>query len=76
MVAIIFKGQFETENQDNFISKLQEIMKETDTEYTGRVDAYTMPQFAEYQEIETTANEEVSDKSETTTDNTNSNSNI
>lgn len=76
MVAIIFKGQFETENQDIFISKLQEIMKETDTEYIGRVDAYVMPQFAEYQEIDTTADEDVSDKSEESSDSSDSDSNI
>lgn len=74
MVTIIFKGQFETENQENFINKLQEILDETDTTFIGRVDAYEMPKDVDFQKVEVI--NESNDKSETTTDNTNSDSNI
>ena len=74
MVTIIFKGQFETENQEDFINKLQEILDETDTSFVGRVDAYEMPKDVDFQKVEVI--NESNDKSETTTDNTDSDSNI
>ena len=74
MVTIIFKGQFETENQEDFINKLQEILDETDTSFIGRVDAYEMPKDVDFQKVEVI--NESNDKSETTTDNTDSDSNI
>lgn len=74
MVTIIFKGQFETENQEDFINKLQEILDETDTTFIGRVNAYEMPKDVDFQKVEVI--NESNDKSETTTDNTNSDSNI
>lgn len=74
MVTIIFKGQFETENQEDFINKLQEILDETDTTFIGRVDVYEMPKDVDFQKVEVI--NESNDKSETTTDNTDSDSNI
>lgn len=74
MVTIIFKGQFETENQEDFINKLQKILEETDTSFIGRVDAYEMPKDVDFQKVEVI--NESNDKSETTTDNTDSDSNI
>lgn len=74
MVTIIFKGQFETKNQENFINKLQEILDETDTTFIGKVDAYEMPKDVDFQKVEVI--NESNDKSETTTNHTDSNSNI
>lgn len=74
MVTIIFKGQFETKNQENFINKLQEILDETDTTFIGRVDAYEMPKDVDFQKVEVI--NESNNKSETTTNHTDSNSNI
>lgn len=74
MVTIIFKGQFETKNQENFINKLQEILDETDTTFIGRVDVYEMPKDVDFQKVEVI--NESNDKSETTTNHTDSNSNI
>lgn len=74
MVTIIFKGQFETENQEDFINKLKEILEETDTSFIGRVDAYEMPKDVDFQKVE--AINESEDKSETTTDSSDSDSNI
>lgn len=74
MVTIIFKGQFETKNQENFINKLQEILDETDTTFIGRIDAYEMPKDVDFQKVEVI--NESNDKSENTTNHTDSNSNI
>lgn len=74
MVTIIFKGQFETKNQENFINKLQEILDETDTTFIGRVDIYEIPKDVNFQKVEVI--NESNDKSETTTNHTDSNSNI
>ena len=76
MVTIIFKGQFETENQEDFINKLQEILDETDTSFVGRVDVYEMPKDVDFQKVESKIINESEDKSETITDNTDSDSNI
>lgn len=74
MVTIIFKGQFETKNQENFINKLQEILDETDTTFIGRIDAYEIPKNVNFQKVEVI--NESNDKSENTTNHTDSNSNI
>lgn len=74
MVTIIFKGQFETKNQENFINKLQEILDETDTTFIGKVDVYEIPKDVDFQKVEVI--NESNDKSETTTNHTDSNSNI
>ena len=76
MVTLIFKGQFETENQEDFINKLQEILDETDTSFVGRVNAYEMPKDVDFQKVESKTINESEDKSETITNNTDSDSNI
>lgn len=57
MDAIVFKGHFETDNSDKFIEKLQEILKETDTSFFGRVEAFEAPVYTDYEEV--TEKEEV-----------------
>lgn len=57
MDAIVFKGHFETNNSDKFIEKLQEILKETDTSFFGRVEAFEAPVYTDYEEV--TEKEEV-----------------
>ena len=57
MDAIVFKGHFETNDSDKFIEKLQEILKETDTSFFGRVEAFEAPVCTDYEEV--TEKEEV-----------------
>lgn len=57
MDAIVFKGHFETNDSDKFIEKLQEILKETDTSFFGRVEAFEAPVYIDYEEV--TEKEEV-----------------
>lgn len=52
MFTITFRGHFETENQDKFIEKLQEILKETDTTYFGQVDSFKEPEYVDFQKVE------------------------
>lgn len=51
MDAIVFKGHFETNDSDKFIEKLQEILKETDTSFFGRVEAFEAPVYTDYEEV-------------------------
>lgn len=75
MDAIVFKGHFETNNSDKFIEKLQEILKETDTSFFGRVEAFEAPVYTDYEEVtekeEVTqvSNDEESTSTETETSN-------
>lgn len=75
MDAIVFKGHFETNNSDKFIEKLQEILKETDTSFFGRVEAFEAPVYTDYEEVtekeeETqVSNDEGSTSTETETSN-------
>lgn len=66
MVTIIFKGQFETSNHEIFINKIEEILKETDSTFVGRIDAYETPEYVDFQEVKIT--DESNNKSKTATD--------
>ena len=52
MFTIFFKGHFETEKQEEFINKLQEILKETDTMFLGQVQSYKEPDYIDFQKVE------------------------
>ena len=52
MFTIFFKGHFETEKQEEFINKLQEILKETDTVFLGQVQSYKEPDYIDFQKVE------------------------
>ena len=52
MFTFFLKGHFETENLTEFIDKLQEILKETDTTYLGQVLSYTDPGYVDDSKIE------------------------
>lgn len=75
MDAIVFKGHFETNDSDKFIEKLQEILKETDTSFFGRVEAFEAPVYTDYEEVTEkedvtqVSNDEESTSTETETSN-------
>lgn len=75
MDAIVFKGHFETNNSDKFIEKLQEILKETDTSFFGRVETFEAPVYTDYEEVTEkedvtqVSNDEESTSTETETSN-------
>lgn len=69
MVTIIFKGQFETSNHENFINKVEEILKETGSTFIGRIEAYEAPEYVDFQEVQIT--DESNSNSKTATDTAN-----
>lgn len=52
MFTIFLKGHFETEKQEEFLNKLQEILKETDTVFLGQVQSYKEPDYIDFQKVE------------------------
>lgn len=52
MFTIFLKGHFETEKQEEFLNKLQEILKETDTTYFGQVQSFKEPEYVDFQKVE------------------------
>ena len=52
MFTFFLKGHFETENLTEFIDKLQEILKKTDTTYLGQILSYTDPGYVDDSKIE------------------------
>ena len=69
MFTIFLKGHFETENQEEFLNKLQEILKETDTTYFGQVQSFKEPDYVDFQKVEETKNAGESENTTTGTEN-------
>ena len=52
MCAIVFNGKIETENPDLVLEKFQTILKETDSDFIGRVERYQLAEYVDYQKVE------------------------
>lgn len=52
MWAIVFNGKLETENPDVVLEKFQEILKDTNSEFLGRVERYQLAEYVDYQKVE------------------------
>lgn len=52
MWAIVFNGKIETENPDAFLEKLNSVLKETDSDFIGRVERYQLAKYVDYQKVE------------------------
>lgn len=52
MWAIVFNGKIETENPDVFLEKLNSVLKETDSDFIGRVERYQLAKYVDYQKVE------------------------
>lgn len=52
MWAIVFNGKIETENPDLVLEKFQTILKETDSNFIGRVERYQLAEYVDYQKVE------------------------
>jgi hypothetical protein len=52
MWAIVFNGKIETENPDLVLEKFQTILKETDSDFIGRVERYQLAEYVDYQKVE------------------------
>lgn len=52
MWAIVFNGKLETENPDLVLEKFQEILKDTDSDFLGRIERYQLAQYVDFQKVE------------------------
>lgn len=52
MFQIILKGYLETENPDNLINKLNELLKEEKSELVGQFQVYQLAPYVDYQKCE------------------------
>lgn len=52
MWAIVFNGKIETENPDLVLEKFRTILKETDSDFIGRVERYQLAEYVDYQKVE------------------------
>ena len=54
MWAIVFNGKLETENPDLVIEKFQEVLKDTNSDFLGRIERYQLAQYVDFQKVELT----------------------
>lgn len=52
MYNITIKGYFETEKAEEFVKKLEEIVKETDSNFIGKPVVYELAPYVDYQKQE------------------------
>lgn len=52
MWAIVFNGKLETENPELVLEKFQEIIKDTNSDFLGRVERYQLAQYVDFQKVE------------------------
>ena len=52
MWAIVFNGKLETENPDLVIEKFQEVLKDTNSDFLGRIERYQLAEYVDYQKVE------------------------
>ena len=52
MWAIVFNGKIETENPDLVLEKFQTILKETESDFIGRIERYQLAEYVDYQKVE------------------------
>lgn len=52
MWAIILNGKIETENPDLLLEKIQQAIKDSDSEFNGRIERYQLAQYVDYQKVE------------------------
>lgn len=52
MWAIVFNGKLETENPELVLEKFQEILKDTNSDFLGRVERYQLAQYVDFQKVE------------------------
>ena len=52
MWAIVFNGKLETENPDLVIEKFQKVLKDTNSDFLGRIERYQLAQYVDFQKVE------------------------
>ena len=52
MWAIVFNGKLETENPDAVLEKFNSVLKETASDFIGRIERYQLAEYVDYQKVE------------------------
>lgn len=52
MWAVVFNGKVETENLEEFVSEFNSLLKNTNSEFIGRIENYELARYVDYQKIE------------------------
>lgn len=52
MYAVVFNGKVETEKLEEFVKGFDNLLKETDSEFIGRIENYELARYVDYQKIE------------------------
>lgn len=52
MWAIVFNGKIETEKPDELLSKFNEILKNTESDFIGRIERYQFAEYIDCQKVE------------------------
>lgn len=52
MWAVVFNGKVETENLEEFVSEFNSLLKDTNSEFIGRIENYELARYVDYQKIE------------------------
>lgn len=69
MTELIFNGKFElsTDKKEEFLQKVEQIMKETATEFSGRILSYNIQDYTDYVEVTDQADGGSEDQGDTDT---------
>ena len=68
MWAIVFNGKLETENPDTVLEKFNSVLKETASDFIGRIERYQLAEYVDYQKVEPIIVEENGSETERTKD--------
>jgi len=52
MYAVVFNGKVETEKLEEFVAGFTTLLKDTDSEFLGRIENYELARYVDYQKIE------------------------
>ena len=64
MFAVVFNGKVETEKVDEFLNGFHDLLKNTDSDFIGRVESYQLARYVDYQKIDEPITIESDDKAE------------
>lgn len=52
MFAVVFNGKIETEKLDELVNGFQKLLKDTDSEFIGRIENYELARYVDYQKVD------------------------
>lgn len=52
MFAVVFNGKIETEKLDELVNGFQKLLKDTNSEFIGRIENYELARYVDYQKVD------------------------